>query len=256
MCITFKETILKYLKKCPPAYCLFHDLQKAGDIYLIGGVLREYRDKKTIEELRDVDIIVDVKYPPVWNKIINERQKYKLLINRFDGYKICCKNLLIDTWSLDQTWAYRTKSFQCKSSEYVNNLSKTVFLNIDGIIYDWKRDHWDDIVYMQAMENKMLDIVLSPNPQPELNIVRAFVLQNRYNMFFSESLKEYIKDLYCKKYSHLDIFVDVLMNKQQSRYNKMILSRSHYIDSIYKILDEGQDRKSMPPKTHVSSHKI
>ena len=233
---TFKKTVLRYLEEHPPAYRLFLDLQEAGNLYMIGGALREYRDKSSIKVLRDVDIIVDVKHQSVWDRII---QTYHLYTNRFDGYKINCQDLLVDTWELQQTWAYRTGTVQCDPDQYVNHLSKTVFLNIDSIIYDWNNERWDDSIYGQAMQSKMLDIVLRANPQPELNIVRAFVLQKRYQMRFSDALKQFIVEVYQKKYMDLDDFVAELMNKQRSRYKEEVLPQKHYTDAILELLSEG-----------------
>ena len=42
-------------------------------------------------------------------------------------------------------------------------LPKTVFLNMDAIIYDMKNDKWYDTEYKKAMETKVLDIILEEN---------------------------------------------------------------------------------------------
>ena len=36
----------------------FQELSEVGDIYVMGGILREYNDKHKIERLRDADLLL------------------------------------------------------------------------------------------------------------------------------------------------------------------------------------------------------
>lgn len=60
-----KTLILKcienYLNYHPPAEQLFKELYEIGEIYLIGGVLREFLDAGDIKNLRDIDIVINTK---------------------------------------------------------------------------------------------------------------------------------------------------------------------------------------------------
>ena len=226
-----KNAIYTYLRKCPPALEFFQQLERAGNIYLIGGVLREFRDHKKIVNLRDIDIIVDISNIRLWENLLDT---YLFKINRFGGYKLQCQDLLVDTWRIEETWAFRSNIIHCKASDYVNRLPETVFLNIDSIIYDWSTEKWYDAIYQKAMESKILDVVLAENPQLFLNIVRAFVLKERYNMQFSAELKHIILDA-LQDPCYLDGFTQKLYLEQIRRYKSEILSRD-YIYNELKLL--------------------
>ena len=213
-----KEIMYLYLKNHPPALELFYILEKAGDVYLIGGVLREYKDNNAILNLRDVDIIIDVQNIEYWEKILSEFEVRK---NRFGGYKLCCSGLIVDIWPLDETWAYKKQIVKCSPAEYVESLIYTVFLNIDAIVYDMKRDIWYDGGYKEAMRTRVLDVVLECNPEIHLNIVRAMVLKERYKMTYSKKLKEII----VKEREKSREFSGLLMDIQFARYKKEILSK-------------------------------
>ena len=53
--------IEKYLEKYPPALKVYRELIRIGDVYIMGGLLREYKDNNRIEELRDADFTVYIK---------------------------------------------------------------------------------------------------------------------------------------------------------------------------------------------------
>lgn len=220
-----KNSIYNYLKIHPPAFELFKELEKAGNLYLIGGVLREYRDNGDILNLRDVDIVLELKNLIVWDEILSN---YKTVKNRFDGYKIICSGLVVDIWLLNETWAYREGVVKCSPNDYVKRLVDTVFLNIDSIVYDMSRHIWYDNKYREAMKSGILDIVLDKNPQIPLNIVRAIVLKNRYSMEFSNSLKNVI----IKYISFNQNYLADLMAIQMNRYKKEIVSESDIIKAI------------------------
>lgn len=227
-----KKTIYNYLELHPPALELFHLLEHTGEIYLIGGVLREFLDHAAINELRDVDIIINIKDRALWSTILDE---YRLRSNRFGGHKLVCEGLLIDTWPIEQTWAFREKIVQCSPDQYVSMLPETVFLNIDGIIYDWKQEKWYDSKYKQAIATKTLDVVLARNPQILLNIVRSFVLKQRYNMTLSYALQKIIYEE-CKKFSTIDLFVEALMSEQTRRYGKVAFSKDNLLLELNRII--------------------
>lgn len=222
------DAICDFLEKYPPSLELYKGLCQAGDLYLIGGVLREYRDKGDIQELRDIDIIIDITSEEVWEKFL---LKYSPVRNSFGGYKMLCKDFVIDVWILRETWAYREKVISCTEPEFIKYLPETVFLNLDAIIYDLRRDVWYDQHYCNAMKSGEIDIILEKNPQLLLNIVRAFVLKKRYNMSFSNKLLNVIK-------REVDInkdFLKDLMRIQEERYRKVVMCQSE-INQIIQTL--------------------
>lgn len=229
---TVKDVIIKYLAERPPAKQLFSQLLQVGDIYLIGGVLREYRDNNNLFSLRDIDIIVDVKDRTLWRRTLED---YGLRLNRFGGYKLCSCDVLIDAWALGQTWAFKEGIVKAREVDYVKFLPKTVFLNIDAIIYDWTRDLWYDQYYHEAMESKVLDVVLRENPQVMLNLVRTLILQERYQMDLSAQLKEIIR-LQRGLYQTTGAFIAELMNEQKHRYCKEVISMQMITAKVESVL--------------------
>lgn len=215
-------SICDYLLNYPPSEELFSDLNQISEVYLIGGVLREYRDNKQINNLRDIDIIVNVIDEEEWNRILN---RYKPVRNRFGGYKLICGELVVDLWRIEESWAYREHVIRCPRNELVINLPRTVFLNIDAIIYDLKNDVWYDDLYEQAMNSKCLDIVLEKNPQIPLNIVRTFVLKEKYEMILSEKLKSVIKKEIIRIQQTEEDVIEYLNMIQINRYNKAVISK-------------------------------
>lgn len=222
------EEICSYLFKHPPALKLYEELEKAGHIYLIGGVLREYRDKKEIQDIRDIDIVIDVKMDEYWEMIL---KNYRPRRNKFGEYKIICDGLIVDMWRLQETWAYKNNVLTCNQSEYLQRLPDTVFLNLDAIVYDVRKNSWYDEKYKQAMQDKVIDVVLEQNPEVMLNIVRTFVLKKKYNMVLSEKLKDIIKE---QKKIHKN-FLDDLLNIQFYRYKKEILTKEELSIELERI---------------------
>lgn len=186
---------------------------------LIGGVLREYKDKGDIQELRDIDIIIDITSEEAWEKLLH---RYNSMRNSFGGYKMLCKDFVIDVWILKETWAYKEDIISCAESEYIKYLPETVFLNLDAIIYDLKRGIWYDQQYCKAMKSGEIDIVLERNPHLLLNIVRAFVLKKRYNMSFFNKLTDVVK----REININKDFVKDLIHIQEKRYRKVIMCQN------------------------------
>ncbi|MFR2170674.1 MAG: hypothetical protein ACLS54_08380 [Anaerostipes hadrus] len=79
-----KTLILKcienYLNYHPPAEQLFKELYEIGEIYLIGGVLREFLDAGDIKNLRDIDIVINTKEIDKFNEICLKYQAQKILL--------------------------------------------------------------------------------------------------------------------------------------------------------------------------------
>lgn len=215
---TMLNALYGFLDQYSPALEMYKMLEHAGDLYLIGGVLREYKDKGDIQELRDIDIIIDIASENYWEAFL---QAYLPERNCFGGYKVLCGKFIFDVWILKETWAYREKVVSCASEEYVRYLPETVFLNLDAIVYDIKRNLWYDQKYQEAMKSQVIDVVLEKNPQILLNIVRAFLLKKRYAMSFSEKLVSIIEN---ERNKNQD-FVENLMQIQKKRYKETMIAQ-------------------------------
>lgn len=88
------------------------------------------------------------------------------------------------------------------------------------------------------MDTRILDIVLEENPFLELNIVRSFVLKKRYQMTFSERLKDLIKDYVQECETQKYDATYKLYETQNIRYKKEILSKNEFAEAIKKIMFE------------------
>lgn len=212
---TLDEVITEYLDKHPPAKELFEGLKHLGNIYLIGGVLREYKDNDSIGALRDVDMITDIPE----QEYEQFMSSYQPEVNAFGGYKLLCAGLIVDIWRLEQTWAYAERKVVCNDNECVVNLPQTVFLNMDAIVYDLKNDVWYDEVYRDAVDKGVLGVVLKENPQLGLNIVRSLVIRRKYNMRVSKELCDIISS-YCTENQDA---AQELYQIQLNRYKKELI---------------------------------
>ncbi len=155
-----KQKLLGYLQNHIPAKDIIEKLCKSGNIYLVGGACREYKDHSDFEYLRDVDIVIDITDKKAFEKITHE---YPLRKNRFGGYKFFCEGLTVDVWSIDDTWAFKEKMITCPRDEYIDRFKDTVFFNIDAIVYDWNNDSWIADKYTDVVSLKTLDIVMPPH---------------------------------------------------------------------------------------------
>ena len=131
------DEITEYLQNYPPAFEVFSRLIDIGDIYVMGGILREYRDRGKIKDIRDADFSILIHDFDAWNRLISEIPNK---INRFGGYKFLCSGLVVDVWNVKDTWAFKEGLVSVCNDDYFSTLPQSVFLNIDSICYDLKRD--------------------------------------------------------------------------------------------------------------------
>lgn len=225
------DALHNYLASRPQLNEFYDSIAQIGYLYLIGGILREYRDYGDIINLRDIDMIIDVHDEHKWKKLL---QTYKMKTNRFGGQKIQIDEIEVDVWRIENTWAYREK--RVIAADRVSSLPKTVFLNIDGIVYDCNCNVWMDEEYDNAMKTRVLDVVLEDNPQIELNLLRAMVLRKRYNMVYSQRLKETFRKKLLPKIEH-DKLEKHLQKEQIRRYGEEILSATEIREEIYTIFE-------------------
>lgn len=191
MTSSIRGILKEYLKHHSLADQLFMELYTIGDLYLIGGVLREFLEMGNIKNVRDIDVVINTKEIDKFQEICT---KYHTEKNSFGGYKIHCNDITIDVWNIENTWAYRENIIKCTEECYLKNLLYTVFYNLDSLIFDVKNNVWYNNLYKEAKESNVLDIVLEENPYIDLNILRGMIFQNRYHMKYSERLKKLIRE--------------------------------------------------------------
>jgi hypothetical protein len=225
---TIKTEIFNLLRDYPHSLSFIKDLSEIGELLFFGGSIRDYYLYNEYRNMpRDFDIAIKLnpKNEALFESIV-ENQYYRK--NRFGGYKVKIENIEFDLWKLENTWAFKEKKLLAEE----RNLAKSVFLSVDGIVYNFNHDTLYDDDLRWSMENKLINIVLKDNPQKELNLLRALVFKKKYNYEFSSELKEEYKksiDLYKD-------FYEKLHKLQFSHYKNEYLTRNDVreeLESIY-----------------------
>lgn len=211
---------------------LFKNLNSNGELYIFGGAVRHYLDNGNFNTLpRDFDIIFKKKDSTVkLEKIITQYFKFKK--NRFNGYKFQINNLKFDIWNIEDTWAFRENKVKYDSQNYISKLTETVFLNIDSLIFDLNNKKLYADNYEKIINTKELDIVLNENPFLELNLLRALILMDKYNLSPSRSLIDIFNSFVSKNNNYNNVFQNIF-NK---RYQKEKIEMYSRIDNMIKTI--------------------
>jgi hypothetical protein len=208
---------------------LLNNVLNIGETLIIGGALREFKDNKLSKMPRDIDIVVDSDDEYLSNILL----PYNPTKNRFGGYKLISNNLIVDIWCLKNTWAFKEKKIKYTLTEYSERLQDTVFLNLDAIVYNLTKDIWYDKKYLEAMNTRILDVVLIDNPQLALNVVRALLFKHKYNMRLSDCLKDIISNFVSSNHSYLQLLVDA----QLSHFKNVLIDTTNLNKEIDRIRD-------------------
>ncbi len=174
---------LKKLQENANVAQLIERLNKAGPVVILGGALRDWIVGKTP---RDIDLVLDCP-----NKSLEFLAQYKAEKNKFGGYYFKIDDVEFDVWNLDSTWAFKKDSSFTKN---LKTLTKTVFFNMDAVLYYLDTDKLQDDGFGQAMESKTLDIVFEPNPFPFLCVSKALCALQKYELRASDNLNRYIEE--------------------------------------------------------------
>jgi hypothetical protein len=221
---TLKNEIFKLLKDYPDSLNFIKELSDIGELLFFGGSIRDYYIYNQYLKIpRDFDIAIKLQryQEPLFDEFI---KKYVHRKNRFGGYKVMIENLEFDVWNLKNTWAFRENKLPADEK----NLAKSVFLSVDGIVYNFNQDTLYDEELKWSMENKKITIVLKDNPQKDLNLLRALVFKKRYNYDFSDDLKEE----YRKSLSMYQDFYEKLYTLQFSHYKYECLTRNEIKEEV------------------------
>ncbi len=196
-------------------------LSKSGDLILFGGAIR---DIVCGNKPRDYDIVVSTSS----ENLISILSSYPHKRNRFGGVHLFLNDVKLDIWAIESTWAFQKKLLDSKTE----NLTKSVFFNLDAIAINLTKNILYGNIFFQALSSRTLDIVLENNPFPDLCILRAFVLKEKYNMSFSQRMKNYILD-HCTDVSKT---LSNLTSIQQSHYGYQYYNRnqlSKHLSYVY-----------------------
>lgn len=168
------------------------ELQKQGEVYLVGGAIRNILLE---ESIRDIDLIVTHPLTDFNTRLDFEPMKFK--INRLGGAKLEFSKIQIDIWTIHENWASKHKLLKDKFV-LTKEIAKGAFYNFDSLVYALRSNLLECYFYNKCAESKTLDIIkhskkyVLTNPNRGANILRAFFLKEKYKLFFSEYLEEYI----------------------------------------------------------------
>lgn len=215
-----KNRLIFLLGKDSNTLNFIEELSNVGDLLFFGGSIRDiclFPDNPPLP--RDFDIAIKFKDKTNFDLIT---RKYSNRRNRFGGFKFKIGNMEFDIWDLENTWAFKNTNLQASEE----NLAKSVYLNIDGIVYNFNKSKLYDELFRTSIKASKLDVNLEENPQVELNLLRALVFKDKYKeeykLNFSSNLKRVFKKYLADESVEL---VENLYNLQCTHYKKDHLSK-------------------------------
>lgn len=172
---------------------LIEKLLSDGDVYIFGGIIRDYlfsSNKQNISH-RDIDLVAT----KINDSCINFMSEYAIRNTLFGGYKLKINEKNYDIWTLENTWAL--KEFSSLFNSVKNPLPDTSFFNITAIVFSLREHKFIlNEKFLTSLQNKVLDIVFEPNPLPSLCLIKTYEYVNRYNLSLSNTLKKFVSSQY------------------------------------------------------------
>ncbi|MBA3925671.1 hypothetical protein [Listeria rustica] len=212
------------LKKDKSVFDFVSQLSNENELIFFGGAIRDLYMSSEIVVPRDFDIVLNSSIDIDEVESYFYRSGYAYRKNRFDGFKVEIGKTEVDLWYLDNTWAFKNNKVELS----VENLTSTVYLNLDGIAYNYNGGRLYNTVFEKAEKNKEIDIVLQENPQEKLNLLRALVFKEKYNYSLSENLiKRYLH--FYEKDSKL---AEELNNLQIDHYGQAKMLKNNIDDEL------------------------
>lgn len=229
------QLIWKQLSYVSDAYNFIENICSQATVYIFGGIVRDYLNY-TLNYIRDYDFVIQFNTNTHFNipAYLKVSSDINIIKNRFDGYKILFNNdITIDIWELKNTWAIRHDGLPPR----FDKLIETVYLNIDSFAYSLTEEQFlGDCVerWNKLKRDNMLDIIYRNGPFEELNLLRAIIYMDKYQMNLSKELKKRFR-----QYSYqLDNFTTQLLRLQESHFNKIIFDRTNLKKKILDILND------------------
>ena len=221
-----REQLIYFFEKDTEVLKFIEELSSVGELLFFGGSIRDiYLSPYNPPIPRDFDIAIKIANEDDFNSII---EKYEYDKNRFSGYKLKISNMEFDIWDLKNTWAFKHTNL-LPSEE---NLAKSVYLNIDGIVYNFNTSKLYDEILKTSIKNCELDIILEENPQIELKLLRALIFREKYKLDFSKKLMNVFRD-YTKSVE--DNLIKNLYELQRLHYKDNNLSKQDIRRKLYNI---------------------
>lgn len=205
---------------------ILNGISKKTEVYVFSGIIRNFFLGETI--FRDLDIVVgDVECVIDTINAVDSAVEFK--INSFGGVKVKIQNLTIDLWGLENTWGIRKDNMPLTPM----SLLKTAFFNFSAIVFDYNKSqfYYDD-AFVHFLENRMMDVVYTKNPNIPLCIINSCYYREKYGFGLTLKLCYWIfinhtflaSDKKCK-----ETFNDV----QKHHFAKVVISYEHIRDFVF-----------------------
>lgn len=224
---TIRDEITELLVNHPQSLNLINKLSRIGELLFFGGSIREYCLNNEYRNMpRDFDIAIKFnnKNKNSENVLDGYFSEFIYRKNRFGGYKVQVEDLEFDIWDINNTWAFKEKKLPAEEE----NLIKSVYLNVDGVVYNFNKNKLYNEELTNSINNKEIDIVLKENPQKNLNLLRAIVFKKKYKYEFSERLKTEFLDSMSKDLN----LVETLIQLQNAHYKNIYVEREEIIQEL------------------------
>lgn len=217
------KAILEKFECDASAYAFLTNLMSKATVYIFGGAIRDFLDG-SLASSRDIDLVIEPKESHSINieECLKPIKNILYKKNRFDGYKIVFNNCItVDVWNLIDTWAFKTNKLVPSAA----NLMKSVYLNVDALVYSLNSDSFlndCDLAYMDIIRSNLIDIVFEDTPYEDLNLLRALVFKKKYSLELSSKLNDRLINYIENNESSI---VDSFLSLQMSHYNEILLDQ-------------------------------
>jgi len=211
-----------------------NQLSDVADVYIFGGLIREFTFKSIKNFKSDVDIVVQVKDRAKYQELLNSHNHDQ---NKFGGYRLALNQWLVDLWEFEDTWAFKEAIVQCDEA---TSLLDTTFFNWDAAFYHYNSKKIEcKANYLQDISSKILDINLEKNPNEFGAFIRSLKLIARTQAKTKSQLSSFImnflpetndEDIKAYEYDHFktcfldDDFLHVARERSQLWNNQETFS--------------------------------
>lgn len=195
----FKQEVIKAFESIarhnPSLYKFVYEATTSDSVFIIGGFLRSVVNK---EKPRDLDLIFNMSNESLSNYI--DKWKLPFSKNKFGGFKVDFKNIVIDIWTSEANWAFKTKVVDIGDDYILSKVAQGTFFNYDSLVFDLKTQRVNVAQYNECVKSERLDIIRKDdnysqkNPGKIANVARAFRIRRKSGLHFSENLCRYIYD--------------------------------------------------------------
>lgn len=159
-----------------------------ADSAIFGGMIRDFGLGDAREFKSDIDIVTMSSSKEIFALI----KDYDPQRNKFGGFRFFVEKQMFDIWSFEDTWAFKEGIIK---GEKLEDICRTTFFNADAAIYKLNESKILNLSeFYFAISERILDINLEHNPNPEKMVNRTIKMVVNKNMGISTRLAQFIID--------------------------------------------------------------